>query len=62
MSVAKNHGVQGLDSVVSQQLTLCLQVKLHRLLRYMKFRDIKASVSRTASVDEDEPAEHGRSL
>lgn len=34
------------------------KVKLHRLLRYMKFRDIKASVSRTASVDEDEPAEH----
>lgn len=35
------------------------KVKLRRLLRYMKFRDVKSAVSRTASVDEDEPPEHG---
>ena len=26
----------------------------------MKFKDMKSAVSRTASVDEDEPPEHGR--
>ena len=35
-------------------------MKLQRLIRYMKFKDMKSAVSRTASVDEDEPPEHGR--
>ena len=37
-----------------------MQVKLRRLLRYMKFRDIKAAVSRNTSVDDDDPTEHGK--
>ena len=39
---------------------LYFQMKLKRLLRYMKFKDMKAAITRNASVDEDEIAEHGK--
>ena len=37
-----------MQSVISQTANICFRVKLCRLLRYLKVRDMKSTVSQTA--------------